>query len=143
MRFTSCAVLAATLAASAVAARGDTFTVHVYNFGFSTIPGSNPQVEPIINLGDTVRWTWDSGFHSVTSVAGILEVFNSGDHGAPFTFDHTFTNLGDWQYFCDIHGFDAGGGNAGGMSGVVHVVPAPSVGAMISGGVLLLLRRRR
>jgi len=81
-----------------------------------------------IRAGDTVRWTWESDFHSVTSgtsctadgqfcspdnmncEAGILN-----DTG--FVYEYTFTQPGTYQYFCALHCFAA-------MTGVVTVVPA-------------------
>ena len=81
-----------------------------------------------INVGDTVRWTWASDRHSVTSgtsctadgqfcspdnthcEAGILN-----DKG--FVYEFTFTQPGMYQYFCALHCFAA-------MTGVVNVFPA-------------------
>lgn len=80
-----------------------------------------------IRVGDTVRWTWASDFHSVTSGtsctadgqfcspanlncdAGILN-----DTG--FVYEFTFTQAGSYQYFCALHCF-------AGMTGVVNVMP--------------------
>lgn len=80
-----------------------------------------------ISVGDTVRWTWASDSHSVTSGtdctpngqfcspdntncdAGILN--NTG-----FVYEHTFTQAGTYSYFCFLHCF-------AGMTGVVNVVP--------------------
>ena len=83
-----------------------------------------------ISVGDTVRWTWASDFHSVTSgtsctadgqfcspdntncEAGILN--NTG-----FVYEFTFTQTGVYQYFCALHCF-------AGMTGVVNVMrPLP------------------
>jgi len=103
-----------------------TQNVHVFNFDFSTNPSGMPIMDAVINVGDTVHWTWDSGLHSVTSVAGSIESFNSGNLSAPGpTFDHTFTHAGVFTYYCDIHGFDIGDGTAGGMFGTI-TVGAPS-----------------
>jgi len=81
-----------------------------------------------IRVGDTVRWTWESDSHSVTSgtsctadgqfcspanmdcEAGILN-----DTG--FVYEYTFTEPGTYQYFCALHCFAA-------MTGVVNVMPA-------------------
>ena len=78
-----------------------------------------------IVVGDTVRWTWGSNSHSVTSgtscteddqfcspnnmncEAGILN--NTG-----FVYEFTFTQSGIYQYFCHLHCFV-------GMTGVVNV----------------------
>ena len=100
--------------------------VHVFNFDFSTNPQGMPVMDATIRAGDTVHWTWDSGFHSVTSVAGSIESFDSGDLLAPSaTFDHTFTHVGRVTYYCNIHGFDNGDGTAGGMAGVITVLAPP------------------
>ena len=81
-----------------------------------------------IAVGDTVRWTWATDSHSVTSGtsctadgqfcspdnmncdAGILN--NTG-----FVYEFTFTQPGMYQYFCALHCF-------AGMTGVVNVLPA-------------------
>ena len=81
-----------------------------------------------IGVGDTVRWTWASDLHNVTSGtsctadgqfcspdnmhcdAGILN--NTG-----FVYEFTFTQPGMYQYFCSLHCFAA-------MTGVVNVLPA-------------------
>lgn len=80
-----------------------------------------------ISVGDTVRWTWGSDDHSVTSGtpctadgqfcspdnmncdAGILN--NTG-----FVYEHTFTQAGSYSYFCALHCF-------AGMTGVINVTP--------------------
>jgi len=80
-----------------------------------------------ISVGDTVRWTWGSDDHSVTSGnpctadgqfcspdnmncdAGILS--NTG-----FVYEHTFTQAGSYSYFCALHCF-------AGMTGVINVAP--------------------
>ena len=95
--------------------------VHVFNFDFSINPSGMPIMDATINLGDTIHWQWDSGFHSVTSVAGSVEAYNSGDLFGG-TFDHTFTHTGVFTYYCDLHGFDNGDGTAGGMVGTITVV---------------------
>jgi plastocyanin len=103
-----------------------TITVHVFNLDFSENPSGQPIVDPTIDLGDTVHWVWDSGFHSTTSVAGLIESWDSGAHSPSFSFDHTFSDLGVFPYYCQIHGFDNGNGTAGGMSGTITVIPEPS-----------------
>ncbi len=78
-----------------------------------------------ISVGDTVRWTWATSGHSVTSgtcdaadsqfcspddmncAAGILS--NQGT-----VYQHTFTQAGVYHYFCDAH-------CTIGMNGVVNV----------------------
>ncbi len=56
------------------------------------------------------------------------------------TFSHTFTNVGVFNYYCDIHGFDLGNGQVSGMSGSVTVQPAaiPAPPALLMGLIGLL-----
>lgn len=99
----------------------------------------------MINVGDTVQWTWGAGnFHSVTSVAGSSESFDSGNQSVG-TFSHTFTHAGTYVYYCDIHGFDFGNGTAGGMFARIKVnaVPEPVGVGLILPVVTMLGRRRR
>jgi uncharacterized protein YjdB len=98
-----------------------TVTVHIFNFDFSQNPKGQPIVDPTISVGDTIHWVWDEGFHSTTSVAGIAETWNSGTHSSPATFDHTFTHVGTFAYYCTIHGTDNGDGTASNMSGTITV----------------------
>lgn len=100
---------------------------------------------PTINVGDTVHWNWTGSFHSVTSVAGSAEAFDSTVFFSPgATFDHTFTHAGTFAYYCSIHGFDNGNGTAGGMSGFVTVLAVPEPASALAGlGLCAGLFRRR
>jgi len=80
-----------------------------------------------IRMGDTVRWTWASDSHSVTSGTSCTAdgQFCSPDNtnceaGAlndtGFVYEYTFTEPGTYQYFCALHCFAA-------MTGVVNVMP--------------------
>lgn len=128
---------------------GRIWDVNVFNFDFSVNPIGQPIVDPTIELGDTVRWTLiqspGGAFHDITSVIGIPEEFTSRrmtDIGQ--TFEHTFTHLGSWWYYCSPHGFDRGDGTAGGMAGVIHVVPGPGVCATaLAAGMAIGMKRRR
>ncbi len=125
-----------------------TTTVHIFNFDFSENMSGSPIVDPVIDLGDTVHWVWDNGFHSTTSVAGIAESWDSGVlNGASHpTFDHTFTNVGTFWYYCSVHGVDNGDGTAGMMAGTVTVRAVPEPTSMVAlgfGAIGLLLRRKR
>lgn len=128
------------------AVRADVVDVYVYDFDYSTSPELEPVVDAIINVGDTVRWTWVKGNHSVTSATGQLEFFDSG---VIFTlqaaYEHTFTNQGTFWYYCQVNGFDNGDGTASGMSGTITVrsVPAPAGAAVAIGAMGLVARRRR
>ena len=100
-----------------IAVESDTATIDVSVFNFDFSP------DPIINVGDTIRWVWSGATpHTSTSVAGSVELWNSGIHTAPFTFTHTFSNVGTFAYYCTIHGADNGNGTASGMAGTITVV---------------------
>jgi plastocyanin len=107
-------------------------------FDVTVGPGGATMFSPndvTISVGDTVRWTWASDRHSVTSgnpcttdsqfcspndmncTAGTLS--NTGT-----IYQHTFNQAGTFSYFCALH-------CAFGMTGLVHVVgpactPPPS-----------------
>ena len=63
-----------------------------------------------INVGDTVNWVWDNGFHSATS--GACPGGNCAPDGnwdstvksAPASFSHTFNAPGTFPYYCVVHG---------------------------------------
>lgn len=113
-----------------------TKTVHVFNFDFGEAPPVHS--DPIIELGDTIHWVWDGGIHTVTAASGFSETFDSGVKGVGGTYDHTFTNLGSFSYFCGLHGFDLGGGAVSGMSGRVIVATSnPTVSVNIVRGLLV------
>ena len=80
-----------------------------------------------ISVGDTVRWTWGSDAHSVTSGTPCTadEQFCSPDNmncdagilnNTGFVYEHTFTQAGTYSYFCALHCF-------AGMTGVINVTP--------------------
>jgi plastocyanin len=84
-----------------------------------------------INVGDTVRWTWESDFHSVTSGENCFpdQRFCSPDNmhceagilnDTGFVYEFTFTQAGIYHYFCALHCF-------AGMTGVVNVMRSPPV----------------
>jgi plastocyanin len=135
------------LAGSACALRAGTVDVHIIDFDFAN-SASGIHFDPTISLGDTVHWILDSGFHSTTSAAGLTESWDSDVHSPtspPFTFDHTFSHVGDFAYYCSVHGFDNGNGTTGGMAGVVHVlaVPEPASGLLVAVGMAGLFRLAR
>ena len=109
-----------------ISARAATVTVYVVNFDFRNAPTGGSHFDPTIALGDTIHWVWSSNHHNVQSIAGLSESWVTDTEDAPFTFDHTFTHAGDFPYFCIEHGSDNGNGTTSGMSGIVHVLPAPS-----------------
>jgi len=82
-----------------------------------------------ISVGDTVRWTWGSSNHSVTSgtpctVDGQFCSPNDTNCSAGqlsnmgFVYEHTFTVAGTYSYFCHLH-------CSVGMTGTVNVETAP------------------
>jgi len=99
-----------------------------------------------IHVGDTVQWDWVAGFHTVTSLVGSGEQFDSGAQSAG-SFSHTFATAGTFNYYCQFHGFDNGDGTASGMAAKVTVLPVPEPGAAAVASVLAaggtLVRRRR
>jgi plastocyanin len=112
---------------STVAAMAATNTLEVFNLGFGT---NSMSYNPTINLGDTVTWVWASGgvAHSTTAAPGQLESWDSGiTNGAGgFTFSHTFSNLGSYNYYCRVHSESTGCRGVsplfGQMTGTVMVV---------------------
>jgi len=90
--------LAASIAAGGTWA-GDTIVVDVLGSGgFSP---SNVTIRP----GDTVKWVWQGGTHSVKS---DTNQFDSGQLTFPAQFSHTFINVGSFPYHCDVHPTETG-----------------------------------
>ncbi len=87
---------------------------------FNVVLSSNVFVPSVlnINVGDSVTWTNQGGFHNVEAVSGL---FNSGPPAnPPWTFTFTFTTPGTVPYICIVH-------SAIGMTGVINVAGAPPV----------------
>ncbi|MFN2621414.1 MAG: plastocyanin/azurin family copper-binding protein [Chthoniobacterales bacterium] len=68
-----------------------------------------------INQGDTVKWVWRASasgygsvrlYHSVTSgtPSQPANLFDSGIHQSPYSFQVTFSNAGSFPYYCMVHG---------------------------------------
>jgi plastocyanin len=74
-----------------------------------------------INVGDTVRWENQSGFHNVVADDGSFT--NGPASTSAWTYDRVFTTVGDFRYYCVIHGGPGGVG----MSGIIRVIN-PAVG---------------
>ena len=84
-----------------------------YDLNWFTGIGSN--VDLTIDIGDTVKWTWTSSNHTVTSLPGSVETFDSGQlMPSGSTYSYTFTLEGANPYYCDFHG-------ASSMSGTITV----------------------
>ena len=83
--------------------------INVENFRFDADDNNGTQVDTLtINVGDTVKWNWVAGSHTVTSGeassapdAGNLfdEPLNSSNQN----FSFTFTETGTFLYFCRPH----------------------------------------
>jgi len=82
-------------------------------FAIQILEGSaeegNPDYKPdvaIVPQGHTVEWTnEDSIVHTVTSVEGFGEIFDSSliDAGDSFTLDTTNLEVGEYEYLCSLH----------------------------------------
>jgi plastocyanin len=96
LRFLACSI-ALGLTGSASPAVATTANVSIINFAFSPATVT-------INVNDQVTWSWaaadGSTPHSTTSTNGL---WDSGLHGQPFTFSHTFANAGSFPYRCTLH----------------------------------------
>lgn len=88
---------------------GHAVTHEVVLSGLSFIPS-----QLTIQVGDTVRWRNQSGFHDV--VADDASFSSGPATTAPFTFEVTFDTPGTFGYFCSIHG-----GPGSGMAGTIIV----------------------
>lgn len=77
-------------------------THHINNWGVGI---TQEQASITIDVGDTVMWTWSTNHpHSVTSIDGSMETFDSGTlTGIGQTFSHTFTMEGINPYECVVH----------------------------------------
>lgn len=130
------------LAAASQAAIVD---VNVFDFDFSVNAPGQTVVDAVIDVGDTVRWVFLADFHTTTSVSGSTEVWDSGMLMDGSDYSHTFSQVGTFSYYCQVHGFDMGNGTAGGMAGTVTVnpVPEPVSGLVLAGCIGAFARKRR
>ncbi|MDP8888595.1 MAG: multicopper oxidase domain-containing protein [Thermoproteota archaeon] len=81
--------------------------------GVSIVPGSSSLTDDSydpnpaqVSVGGTVTWTNDdSQPHTATSGENVTPdgVFDSGIMGPAATFEHTFTEAGEYPYFCLLH----------------------------------------
>jgi plastocyanin len=120
--------LAAALAAPVAAQT--THDVGIVGFSFS------PQ-HLEINVGDTVTWTNNGGFHNVDGATDEYpdnpEGFRSGEvSNTLWTFSHTFTIQGEYGYHCEAHGAPGVG-----MFGTITVAsPSSNEGGLQAGFAL-------
>jgi plastocyanin len=126
-----CVLAVVAIALSPRATEAAIVNVDIYNNGFGdfTPPFGGTPRNPTINVGDTIRWTLREGFHDTINQPGSVETWNSGLLLAPgSTFDKTFTNVGQFGYYCSVHSFPDGTGQFVGMTGTITVVvPEPSL----------------
>ncbi len=109
-----------------LAAQATTHLVQQAGFTF------DPQ-EMTIAVGDSVRWEWNDGIHTVTSGTGPSDPSVGSLFDAPLdathpVFIHRFLQPGDVPYFCRFH-------FALDMTGVIHVRHAAPVEASTWGSV--------
>ena len=92
-------LLALAILTGAGAATAATVDVAIVGIGFSPATVN-------IQVGDTVRWTNNSGtFHDVKADDSSF----GNTAGTSWVFTHTFSTPGTFGYFCSIHGFPGGG----------------------------------
>ena len=108
-----------------------TNTLQIFNFNFGALPSTH--IDPIITLGDTVTWVWTNGHHSTTAAPGQLESWDSGVQNTPFTFSHTFSQLGTFNYYCMVHGLSTDCRGVGAMSGIITVILTGSPPYQVTG----------
>jgi plastocyanin len=105
-------------------------TVHANNFSFSP-------ADITINVGDTVTFVNDGGFHNVSSSDGGFRCANgcdgqggNGDPASGWQFSLQFNSAGTFHYVCEVHA-------AMGMTGSITVNAAPpptiNLGGYLSG----------
>lgn len=72
-------------------------------------PGAHARVLSVA-AGATVTWTKHDGYnHTVTSVPGSSDAFNSSAVASGAAFSHTFLTAGTYVYYCQIHGTPTAG----------------------------------
>lgn len=112
-------------------AAAEIIEVRVFDYEFSAAPRGEEILDPTIQVGDTIRWVWEEGYHDTTAVSGQLEYWKSETRSQyGFTFEHTFTNEGVFEYLCSQHAYEHDG-QAYGMTGFITVVPEPTLGFVI------------
>jgi plastocyanin len=74
-----------------------------------------------VGVGDTVRWENQSGFHNVVADDGSFT--NGSASSSLWTYEKVFSAVGEFRYYCVIHGSPGGVG----MSGIIHVITPTSI----------------
>lgn len=116
--------------------RPGTAPAQTWNVGVGPSVGFEPD-NITINAGDTVKWTWFAGPHTVTSgnvntcvVNNTFCAANNTNCGsstrldAPATYSRVFSTTGVFTYFCQIH--CAGGMTASITVNTVQIRPTPN-----------------
>lgn len=113
------AALAAVLlwSAAPVVLGDEAAAVHEIRVGSIFFDPDDLEAEP----GDTIRWNWESGTHTVTAYEGAD--FDES-RSAPATFEWTYEG-GTVRYYCKIHSFLSDGQCVGSQCGVISEPPPP------------------
>ena len=135
-------LLAALLLCSDSQILGEEFNILLEEISFVYDGRENSEIDLVINAGDTVRWTWATGFHNVVVTDGNSDnVFHDHGHNehsdqthdddspvfissgdptnvAGTAFDVTFDKPGVYFYHCHPH-------ESVGMISSITVVPEP------------------
>jgi len=86
-----------------------------------------------IQTGDTVRWEWEGGTHTVTSGTGpsapdVGDLFDVDSDFGDQVFEYVFDDAGTFPYFCRFH-------FASGMTGTIEVTEGTPVDAYTWGKI--------
>lgn len=81
-----------------------------------------------INVGDTVRFINDSGFHDVRADDGS---YGNTAAGAGWTFDHVYPTAGEFRVYCSVH--SSPGANINSNMNARITVRAPTTFAIAQG----------
>jgi plastocyanin len=117
------------LALAAWPAQAASVDVKVDNYSFSPATVT-------INPGDTVRWLWEGGSHTVTSGAGCSPDgrWSFPADGSPTAGEFTFNDVGTYPYYCRPHCHS-------GMAGQVVVAAAPTQASKLTDPIPAPIRR--
>jgi plastocyanin len=127
MRLAILMVLSLFLALAAIpSAEATVHIVNQVNFDFQ------PDALTIAQ-GDTVRWVWSGGIHTVTNGTGaadpnVATLFDAPLSSSATTFQYRFVNTGVFPYFCRPH-------ETLGMTGTITVDPGTPVEAATWGRI--------
>ncbi len=130
------------LASAGVVTQAEIFVVELDGRSFVYDGLADMDIDLTINVGDTVRWEWISGFHNVVNgFPGDPDedtLFNSGPPTSDTStfFEYAFDDEGVFGYHCEVH-------EGIGMISFVTVVPAPGTMLAMAPVGLMLTRRRR